>query len=212
MLQTSFSQKYPPSVKSLFFACFMAASMLAPTHVWAQFVKVGQASTLSPTCYQLTPDVGSAVGGIWYQSKINLSFDAHFEGTLNFGSKDADGADGIAFVLQPLSNGIGAIGGGLGFQGISPSLGVEFDVFQNPPLSDPVADHIALSKNGDLNHTGLNNLQGPFVLANLEDNANHPFIIDWNATSKTFQVTLDGVLRINYTADIVTTIFNGTDK
>ena len=179
----------------------------------AQFVKVGQASNVTgTTCYQLTPDAELQTGAIWFQSKINLSFDAHFEGTLNFGTKDANGADGIGFVLQPLSNGIGALGSGLGFGGISPSLGVEFDVFQNPGFNDPQEDHIALVKNGVLDHQSAQNLQGPAILPNLEDGANHPFVINWNATTKTLTVSLDGVVRLNYTSDIVNTVFGGTNK
>ena len=178
----------------------------------AQFVKVGQASNVTgTTCYQLTPDAELQTGAIWFQSKINLSFDAHFEGTLNFGTKDANGADGIGFVLQPLSNGIGALGSGLGFGGISPSLGVEFDVFQNPGFNDPQEDHIALVKNGVLDHQSAQNLQGPAILPNLEDGANHPFVINWNATTKTLTVSLDGVVRLNYRSDIVNTVFSGTN-
>ncbi len=188
----------------------LAVCLLTALNTWGQFVRVGVATSPSLNCYQLTPEIGDAAGAIWYQSKINLNFNVHIAGTLNFGNIDANGADGIGFVLQPVSNGIGAIGGGLGFQGINPSLGVEFDTYQNSDFGDPYDDHIALVKNGVLNHNAPENLQGPFILPNLENGANHAFVIDWNATTKNLQVILDGTLRINYTSDIVNNLFSSS--
>ena len=195
--------------KNIRTTCLFVICILTGTSVWGQFVRVGEAISTSANCYQLTPQTTGQVGAVWYQSKINLNFNFHIEGTLNFGNRDANGADGIGFVLQPVSNGIGAAGQGLGFQGINPSLGVEFDVYQNSDFADPAEDHIALVKNGVLNHSATENIQGPFALPyNLEDGANHSFVIDWNASTKIFTVVLDGTLRINYTSDIVTDLFS----
>ncbi len=166
--------------------------------------------TISPNCYKLTIPI--TYGGIWYINKVNLNFNFNIQGTLNFGTNDSNGADGMGFVFQPLSNIIGNTGMGLGFGGISPSLAVEFDTYQNFELNDPVNDHMGLIKNGDLHHNGPGNLIPPVDLGNIEDGQDHPFIIDWNATSKTLQVTLDGIVRINHTIDIVADVFNGENK
>ena len=53
-------------------------------------------------------------------SKSNL------EAELFLGNQDF-GADGIAFVIQPISNDEGSLGGGIGYAGISPSIAIEFD-------------------------------------------------------------------------------------
>ena len=71
------------------------------------------------------------------------------------------GADGIAFVLQPISTSLGSTGGGIGYQNISPSFAVEFDTCFNSTYSDPWYNHVAIQKNGNLNHTGPSNLAGP---------------------------------------------------
>ena len=57
----------------------------------------------------------------WYENKISLeeSFELNFE--LYFGTRD-NGADGLAFCLQPLSTSIGVSGGGLGVEGVNPSF------------------------------------------------------------------------------------------
>lgn len=185
--------------------------LLAPFGGWSQslYVTNGNTVALGNDCFRLTNATTSQGGSVWFQNKITLNADLHVAGSLNFGNRDANGADGIAFVLQPICSGLGTMGGGLGYMGITPSLDVEFDTWQNGEFGDPSADHIALMKNGDVSHSTADNLQGPFVLSNLENGADHPYIIDWNAASHTLKVYLDGVLRINYTANIVATIFSG---
>ena len=64
-----------------------------------------------------------------------------------------NGADGIAFLLQQVNTSVGTSGGGLGYQGISPSFCVEFDTWRNSNNSDPYYNHIAVQKNGNLNHS-----------------------------------------------------------
>ncbi|HRQ51680.1 MAG TPA: hypothetical protein PLR74_14135, partial [Agriterribacter sp.] len=73
-------------------------------------------------CYTITNDRNDQSGSVWNIHKIDLRqpFDYHFNVFL--GCRDADGADGIAFVLQPLSTSIGTTGQGLGIQGVSPSV------------------------------------------------------------------------------------------
>jgi hypothetical protein len=174
---------------------------------WSQYVINGNAISLGNDCFRLTPALTFQAGSVWFQNKITLNADFEVTGTLNFGTLDASGADGIAFVLQPVCSGLGSAGGGLGYLGISPSLAVEFDTWRN--VSDPAADHIALMSNGVVNHSTPNNLQGPIPLPNLENGADHPYIIKWDATTNNIKVWLDGVLRIDYTADVVASIFSG---
>lgn len=108
---------------------------------------------------------------------------------------------------------LGNSGGGMAYEGIANSLIVEFDTFQNPGLGDPVFDHIAVQTNGIPNHsTTANNLAGPVQAsstnANIEDNQVHNVRIEWNATSNVFSVFFDCVLRLSFTQDIKSTVFN----
>jgi len=173
----------------------------------------GVARFIDANCIQLTPEVGSQGGAIWYQKKINLQFDFEVSAQINLGRLDVNGADGMVFALQPLSNSIGQSGGGMGIMDVNPSLAVEFDTYQNP--HDPAFDHIALIKNGNINHTASpgNTLKGPFPLlpngANAEDGQYRPVKIIWTAATKRFQAYYNNVLLVDHTEDIVNTIFNG---
>src|SRR4029078_639193 len=64
---------------------------------------------------------------------VGNSFSTYFQFRIinSGGIGDGDGvaADALVFVLQTVSNNVGAAGGGIGYSGISPSLGIEFDTY-----------------------------------------------------------------------------------
>lgn len=173
----------------------------------------GDADSISCNCYLLTPDQNTKSGSVWNVNQIDLnnSFDFIFDVFLGYNDV---GADGIAFVLQPISTVVGSSGGGIGYLGISPSLAVEIDTYQNGNYGDPSADHIAIQANGDVSHNTLNNLAPPVSAltnnANIEDGQNHLLRVTWNAGTQTLEAYFDGTLRVTYTGDIVTTIFSGS--
>ena len=194
--------------------------LLLSTGSWAQLVPsyVGSAYSTGGDCYVITPNLQQQAGAAWYNNPIDLNqdFDIVFNGF--FGSTDA-GADGMAFVLKTTSASvIGLPGEGLGYQQLpeTPSLAVEFDTYQNSgaTINDPFYDHIALHKNGNTNHSSPNSLTG-YVQAsatstNIEDNVEHEVKIKWRAAEQRFIVIFDCNERINYTGDIINTVFGGT--
>jgi len=186
---------------------------LFSTPVSAQFFLNGNATMLNDSCFQLTPAQNWASGSIWYPDKISLA--ASFEAVVQvkLGCKDSDGADGMVFGFQPVSTSIGTGGGGIGFAGVVPSLGIEMDTYQNSDLSDPSFDHLAIISNGSLNHNSNNNLAGPIqagsTIPNIEDCNFHDLRVSWNANMKLLRVYWDCQLRLSYTGDIVQTIFGG---
>lgn len=173
------------------------------------YVLNGNASNLGSGCYRLTPALDNQAGSVWSQNKIDLDGGFEIRADLNFGNKDANGADGVAFVLQPVCTGLGGSGGGLGYQGISPSLVVEYDTWQNPANNDPAQDHIALQRNGVLVHASPHMLAGPALVGNIENGSFHATVIRWEAATQTFTVFFDGLLVLSYTGDIVADIFSG---
>jgi gliding motility-associated-like protein len=179
----------------------------------AQFHLNGSAAVLNDTCWTLTTAQNFIAGSIWNVDKINLNNSFQVIMDLQFGCKDGDGADGILFGFQPLSTSVGQAGEGLGFQGVAPSLGIEFDTWQNGNLNDPSYDHIAISKNGNLNHGSTSNLAGPVqanaTKANIEDCNWHKLRVDWDATAMKLEIWFDCDLRLTYTGDIVNEIFGG---
>src|SRR5690349_13347781 len=63
---------------------------------------LGNASSLGPgLCYVLTPNAAGQAGGIYSSITVNLNQPWTFTALLYFGTADAGGADGIAFVLTP---------------------------------------------------------------------------------------------------------------
>ena len=182
----------------------------------AQFILNGSAIQVNDSCWALTPAQLNRVGSIWNENKIDLNESFQVLMQLNFGNLDANGADGIVFGFQPVSTSIGSVGEGIGFAGVSPALGIEFDTWQNFNLSDPPYDHIAIIKNGNLSHTSGNTLAGPVQAKaqnpNIEDGQFHQLRINWDAAATTIEIWFDCDLRLTYTGDIVNDIFNGNPE
>ncbi|MEC9208880.1 MAG: gliding motility-associated C-terminal domain-containing protein [Bacteroidota bacterium] len=178
--------------------------------VTSSFILNGNAIQTIPNTYELTQAINSQSGSAWNSVTLNLTQPFNFDVDMFFGNNNG-GADGIAFVLQPISTSIGTGGGGLGYEGINPSFGVEFDTWQNFNRSDPSYDHIAIQQDGDLNHAGINNLFPatgfPPANSNIEDGLWHNVIFSWDPATFNFQVVFDGTLLVNYTNNIVSNIF-----
>ncbi len=196
-------------VKSL---CILLGMMvLGSVRSQAQYVVNGNAAQLSCNCYRLTQAQNNQSGSVWNENMINLTDSFDFTFDVYLGNNDF-GADGIAFVLQPISTSIGTGGGGLGYDGVSPSLAVELDTYQN--AEDPPYDHVAIMGNGIVQHDNpAGNLAGPvpalFANANIEDGTEHRFRIFWDPLTQVMQVYVDDSLRIEYQADIVQNLFSG---
>jgi gliding motility-associated-like protein len=180
----------------------------------AQYRANGDAVATSQGCYRLTQAQTFQGGSVWNLNRVNINQDFELYFTVNLGCLDANGADGIAFVLQPISSSIGSAGGGIGYAGISPSFALEIDTWQNP--SDPVWDHVAIVANGDVNHSTANTLAGPLPAlpgaANIEDCMDHILKVTWSADSMIFRAFIDCELRISYQGNIVQNIFNNNPR
>ena len=186
-----------------------AGSFPSPLFAQASFTTIANAYNNGGNCYVLTPDLGGQQGAAWDNTQVNLSQPLTIQYNMFFGMNDA-GADGIAFVLQNQGTGaIGQAGGGIGYGGIIPSVVVEFDTYQNG--WDPVADHVALTLNGDYDHTSGTNAGNPVVSfgSNIEDGNWHSVQISWDPATFTLQVYVDCQLMLTYTNDIVNNIFGG---
>ena len=179
----------------------------------AQFFLNGSAIELPDGCYQLTYNQLNNSGSIWYENKISLDSSFVLLMDIFLGCQDELGADGVVVGFQPISTSVGTAGGGLGFLGVAPSLGIELDTWENTPFSDPIFDHIAIIQNGNLDHNSNDNLVGPVPISattnDVEDCAYHPLKVSWDAETKTLEVYFDCEWRISYQGDIVNDIFNG---
>ncbi|MCB0642105.1 MAG: hypothetical protein KDC44_10715, partial [Phaeodactylibacter sp.] len=192
-------------------ATLLACLLLSPLQ--AQFQLNGNAVQLNDSCYRLTDDVDFVAGSIWNLDQIDLSnsFDVVME--IYLGCQDDTGADGIVFGFQPISTSVGTAGQGIGFGGISPSIGFEFDTWQNNDFGDPTFDHLALVRDGNMNHNSTSTLAGPTPISatdnNVEDCDFHELAVSWDAQNFVLKAYFDCALRLEYTGDIVNEIFNG---
>ncbi|MEM6347054.1 MAG: gliding motility-associated C-terminal domain-containing protein [Bacteroidota bacterium] len=183
-----------------------------PLLLSAQFQTNGSASSTGNNCYIITPAQNSSSGSVWYNNTIDLNQSFELYTTIFLGCNNA-GADGMTFSFQSVSTSVGSVGGGMGYSGISPSVAVEFDTYQNGNNADPVFDHTAIVSQGIVSHTAATNLAGPVGIlpnnGNVEDCQWHDLHISWNPIGDTLRVYFDCSLRLTYVGDIVNNIFNG---
>ncbi|MEI6124105.1 MAG: LamG-like jellyroll fold domain-containing protein [Bacteroidota bacterium] len=174
---------------------------------------------LSENCYQLTNNTQSIFGSIWYRKKADLTQDFDMSANLNFGTNNSPGADGMTFAFQNVCTSAGIAGCGLGIGSVAPSLIVEFDNYQNLASSgcnynDPTYDHIAIEKNGDLNHSSTNALVAPVQIdpgnVNVETGSDYLVRVLWTHADSTLKVYVNGTLRVSYTGNIVSQLFGGS--
>lgn len=179
----------------------------------AQYTVNGNATQISCNEYRLTSATNGLSGSVWNNNKIDLTQPFDFKFDVFLGSNDSPGADGIAFVLQPISTSVGSSGGGLGYQGISPAVGVTLDTYQNAGDNDPAYDHIAVQLNGDLSHNTANNIAGPVQLINgvnnIEDGQWHALRVAWDAAAQKLDIYVDGGLRLTTTKNFIADVFSG---
>ncbi len=185
---------------------FLCVLSLAAQSSVKDFLLGGTARILDEECIELTPDLSYVGGSAWYKNAIDLSQPFEMIVCLVLGEKDTEGADGIAFVFHP-SMRTGWRGEGMGFAGLVPSLGIEFDTYQNFHLGDPAEDHLAIMPNGRTYHGS--SLLGPLKLPNLEDGQKHLLAIGWDSYRMQLLITLDNVELATWDYDIVKQIFGG---
>ncbi|MCB9185350.1 MAG: gliding motility-associated C-terminal domain-containing protein [Flavobacteriales bacterium] len=173
----------------------------------------GDAEQLSCNCYRLTEAIGNQSGSVWNSSQISLAdpFDYTFDVYLG---DIPGGADGIAFVLQPISTQVGSNGGGMGYEGISPSLAMSIDTYDNGANDGDIPqDHVAIMSNGSVEHFSADNLAGPEIALvsgnNIEDGQWHVMRVTWDPVTMIINFYMDGSLRTTYTGDIINDIFGG---
>ena len=174
------------------------------------YVLNGSATRISCNCYSLTQAINSQSGSVWNANKIDLNTSFDFMFNVYLGCKDADGADGVVFTLQPISTSVGAGGQGIGFLGVNPSVGIVLDTWQNNELNDPAYDHLSIQVNGIGKHG--NDLAGPVPIStvkpNVEDCQWHTLRITWDAGSHVLVSYFDGELRLQTHTDLIRSIFH----
>jgi hypothetical protein len=112
---------------------------------------------------RLTSAGPNQAGAGYSNTAITLGANATFSTSFQFRITNPGGinpADGLTFVLSAGSGGLGASGGGIGYQGVNNSLAIEFDTFNNGGADANSSNHIGVNQNGSLNSSPLVNPYG----------------------------------------------------
>jgi|GEM_PF-5322355 len=204
----------------LFYTLFFIIVLIAKAS-FAQFQLNGSALALGGSTYRLTQAVTNQAGSMWYQVEHDVRNTLSVGGQMYFGT-DPIGADGMVFVIQNNCLNAGTAGGGIGYD-LMPgqSIAVEFDTYENSLTSggafnnsDPTFDHIAIERQGNVDHANVaNTLVAPVqmdpIKTNVKDGLWYDFLITYNPATFNLQVFFNGSLRASCTIDLFNAIFLG---
>ena len=186
-----------------------------------------QTNTSDGCVLELTPATYTQAGSAFLKAPLplttNASFSTFFSFRLSKGyGTDVDGvagADGISFIIQTFTNNIGSLGGGLGYQGISNSVAIEFDTWynDNPELGIvdpqlPAGQTNANGTTGDGNHVGVdvNGSLDSIAYAHIPIPMNNSNVwyawIDYNGATSNLQVRVSETNSRPVVANLTNTI------
>ena len=207
--------------------CVLFAPLTAQTIVYSGFASTSglrlngtsvATSTDDGTVLRLVPASVTHAGSAFTTTQVSFTgFSTAFEFRLSApgGSSDGEqtGADGLTFVLQTAAaSSVGATGLGLGYQGISPSVAVEFDTFKNgSPVSDLSTNHVGINTGGSVTSLAAANVETRF------DNGDKwTAWVDYNNNTHTLEVRVSdngvrpGSPLLSQSINIASTLDSGT--
>ncbi|MFT4600702.1 MAG: gliding motility-associated-like protein [Arenicella sp.] len=170
--------------------------------------------------FDITPNSNNQTGSMYSLAPVNLNADFSLLFKVNFGC-DGFGGEGLAFVLQP---GIWATGTGdfgMGYQGLTNTVAIEFDTRDNQASGqttnfDIPGDHVSIMSNGNINHNLASCLTGlpldpiSTLVSDVEDCQDHMIEIIWTAgVSQTLEVKVDGATSITHTSNMIANDLSG---
>ena len=170
------------------------------TNCSGSYEYLANASLIDTCCIELTENTTWTKGGIWHPEKISLnnSFEMKFDVDIGQIDGTVTVADGVAFVLQKQGFNALGTGGGIGENGIAPSLAVAMRTYY--------LDRVEVIPNG----LGCCDNYIPGSNFPISGSGFHPVTINWDASSKQLSIDWndDGLdATINY--DITSNIFSG---
>jgi hypothetical protein len=152
------------------------------------------AAAQAGSALRVTPAAGSQAGSAFSTVPVSLAANASFSTFFQFrftnpgGSNDGQGtgADGLVFVVQTVANNVGGGGGGIGYQGIGNSIGVEFDTWNNGAGDANSSNHVGIDANGSVNSLVL----APVAEADMNNGGVWNAWVDYDGANNLLEVRL----------------------
>jgi hypothetical protein len=109
------------------------------------------AVTSDGTVLRVTPSAPDQSGSAFSSDTLSLADDASFSSffSFRFSNQGGGGADGLVFAVQTVSDTVGGSGGGIGYDGLADSVGVEFDNWFNAGFDDD-DNHVGIDLDGSI--------------------------------------------------------------
>ncbi len=150
-----------------------------------------------------TSQAGSAFSTTAISLDQNASFSTSFQ--FHFTDQQNGGADGIVFVVQTVSNTAGGSGGGIGYAGLTNSVGIEFDNWNNGGGDGHSDNHVGINLGGSVSSVALNTSPG----FTLDSGDLITAWVDYDGTTDTLEVranttgTRPTTALLSYNVDLV---------
>lgn len=143
-----------------------------------------------------------SAGSIYWNQKIPCdSFSTEFKFRIH--THYNSGADGIVFVVANSTAAVGNTGYAIGYEGINPSVAVEFDTWHN--AYDPSENHIGVNLNGNITSVATANISPDFENGNI-----WTAWVDYDGSVLRIRCSDNGVRPVNpqltYSVDIPATL------
>lgn len=158
---------------------------------------------------RITSSQYDQAGSVFSTNPVTLGADVSFSTrfTFNFNAPLGGGADGIVFTVQTNSSDVGGIGGGIGYQGIPNSVGIEFDNWYNGAFGDQDDNHVGINIGGSI--TSVAQTLSPFALDGGQDLTAW---VDYNGATKFLEVRFassnvrPAAALLSYNVDLVSVL------
>lgn len=190
------------SATTISYSDFSSVAGLQLNGAAAQATDAGSRAVL-----RVTPATFGQSGSVFSTSAVTLNADVSFSTRFQFNFNNqgtTGGADGLVFAVQTVSNTAGGSGGGIGYQGLPHSVGIEFDNWFNGPYGDVNDNHVGIDLNGSIQSVAQNGNPG-FVL----DSGKDLFAwVDYNGKTDTLEVRMNdtatrpGATILSYVVDL----------
>lgn len=147
---------------------------------------------------RVTPAALDQSGSVFTTTSVALSSTPSFSTYFQFrftnpgGLCDSQGcgADGLTFAVQTVANNsVGSGGQGIGYEGLSPSVAVEFDSWENGSDDGFSSNHIGIDVNGNMNSVVL----APITAADFNNGDIWNAWVDYDGTTLEARLSLSNI-------------------